>query len=36
MVKRKRGVIVNFSSGWGRSTDAQVAPYRATDGELKD
>ncbi len=30
MVKRKQGVIVNFSSGWGRSTDAEVAPYCAT------
>ncbi len=30
MVKRKCGVIVNFSSGWGRSTDAEVAPYCAT------
>jgi NAD(P)-dependent dehydrogenase (short-subunit alcohol dehydrogenase family) len=30
MVKRKRGVIVNFSSGWGQSTDAEVAPYCAT------
>lgn len=30
MLKRKRGVIVNFSSGWGRSTDANVAPYCAT------
>lgn len=30
MVKRKRGVIVNFSSGWGRSVDAEVAPYCAT------
>ncbi len=30
MVKQGRGVIVNFSSGWGRSTDAQVAPYCAT------
>lgn len=30
MVKRKHGVIVNFSSGWGRSTDAEVAPYCAT------
>ena len=30
MVKRGRGVIVNFSSGWGRSTDAEVAPYCAT------
>lgn len=30
MVARGRGVIVNFSSGWGRSTDAQVAPYCAS------
>ncbi len=30
MVKRKQGVIVNFSSGWGRATDAEVAPYCAT------
>ena len=30
MVRRKRGVIVNFSSGWGRSTEAEVAPYCAT------
>lgn len=30
MVKRKSGVIVNFSSGWGRATDAEVAPYCAT------
>jgi NAD(P)-dependent dehydrogenase (short-subunit alcohol dehydrogenase family) len=30
MVKRRRGIIVNFSSGWGRSTDAEVAPYCAT------
>src|SRR5215472_2439373 len=30
MVKHKKGVIVNFSSGWGRSTDAEVAPYCAT------
>ena len=30
MVKRKRGVIVNFSSGWGRSVDAEVAPYCAS------
>src|SRR5688500_14290398 len=27
MVARRVGVIVNFSSGWGRSTDAEVAPY---------
>lgn len=30
MIKRGAGVIVNFSSGWGRSTDAEVAPYCAT------
>lgn len=30
MVKRRRGVIVNFSSGWGRSVSAQVAPYCAS------
>jgi NAD(P)-dependent dehydrogenase (short-subunit alcohol dehydrogenase family) len=30
MIARKSGVIVNFSSGWGRSTDSDVAPYCAT------
>lgn len=30
MVRRKSGIIVNFSSGWGRETDAGVAPYCAT------
>jgi len=30
MLRRGRGVIVNFSSGWGRSTSADVAPYCAT------
>jgi len=30
MVERRRGVIVNFSSGWGRSTSPEVAPYCAT------
>jgi NAD(P)-dependent dehydrogenase (short-subunit alcohol dehydrogenase family) len=30
MVRQKRGVIVNMSSGWGRSVDAEVAPYCAT------
>jgi NAD(P)-dependent dehydrogenase (short-subunit alcohol dehydrogenase family) len=30
MISRKRGVIVNFSSGWGRSADAEVAPYCAS------
>jgi NAD(P)-dependent dehydrogenase (short-subunit alcohol dehydrogenase family) len=30
MLKAGRGVIVNFSSGWGTSTDPNVAPYCAT------
>lgn len=30
MVDRKSGVIVNFSSAWGRSVSAEVAPYCAT------
>ena len=30
MVERKQGVIVNVSSGWGRSTAPEVAPYCAT------
>lgn len=30
MLAAGRGVIVNFSSGWGRSTAAEVAPYCAT------
>lgn len=30
MIKRGSGVIVNFSSGWGRSTSGEVAPYCAT------
>ena len=30
MVSQKKGVIVNFSSGWGRSVDAEVAPYCAS------
>jgi NAD(P)-dependent dehydrogenase (short-subunit alcohol dehydrogenase family) len=30
MVRRQSGIIVNFSSGWGRSTSAEVAPYCAT------
>ena len=30
MVTRKRGVIVNFSSGWGRSVSPEEAPYCAT------
>jgi NAD(P)-dependent dehydrogenase (short-subunit alcohol dehydrogenase family) len=30
MIARGRGIIVNFSSGWGRSTSPEVAPYCAT------
>lgn len=30
MVARGSGVIVNFSSGWGRSVSPQVAPYCCT------
>lgn len=30
MVARGSGVVVNFSSGWGRSTSPEVAPYCAT------
>jgi NAD(P)-dependent dehydrogenase (short-subunit alcohol dehydrogenase family) len=30
MVARKQGVIVNFSSGWGRSTSPEMAPYCAS------
>jgi NAD(P)-dependent dehydrogenase (short-subunit alcohol dehydrogenase family) len=30
MVARGTGVIVNFSSGWGRETDPNVAPYCAS------
>lgn len=30
MIAAGRGVVVNFSSGWGRGTDAGVAPYCAS------
>ncbi len=30
MLKRRRGVVVNFSSGWGRSTAPEVAGYCAS------
>jgi NAD(P)-dependent dehydrogenase (short-subunit alcohol dehydrogenase family) len=30
MIRRGTGVIVNFSSGWGRSTSPEVAPYCAS------
>jgi len=30
MIEAGRGIVVNFSSGWGRSTSPEVAPYCAT------
>ena len=30
MIRRGSGVIINFSSGWGRSTSPEVAPYCAS------
>ncbi|MEW4526500.1 MAG: SDR family oxidoreductase [Maioricimonas sp. JB045] len=30
MIEQGRGVVVNFSSGWGRSVAPEVAPYCAT------
>ena len=30
MIRRGSGVIVNFSSGWGRSTSPDVGPYCTT------
>lgn len=30
MIERGTGVVVNFSSGWGRSTSPEVAPYCCT------
>jgi NAD(P)-dependent dehydrogenase (short-subunit alcohol dehydrogenase family) len=30
MIQRGKGVVVNFSSGWGRGTSPEVAPYCAT------
>jgi NAD(P)-dependent dehydrogenase (short-subunit alcohol dehydrogenase family) len=30
MISRKRGVVVNVSSGWGRSTSPEVGPYCTT------
>lgn len=30
MIEARSGVIVNFSSGWGRSTSPDVAPYCAS------
>ncbi len=30
MIARGRGIVVNFSSGWGRSASPEVAPYCAS------
>ena len=30
MIHQRKGVVVNLSSGWGRSTSPEVAPYCAT------
>lgn len=30
MIRRGSGIVVNFSSGWGRSTSPEVSPYCAT------
>ncbi len=30
MIARGSGIIINFSSGWGRSTSPEVAPYCAS------
>lgn len=30
MIEKANGVVVNFSSGWGRSTSPDVAPYCAS------
>jgi NAD(P)-dependent dehydrogenase (short-subunit alcohol dehydrogenase family) len=30
MIRRGSGVVVNFSSGWGRATSPEVAPYCAS------
>lgn len=30
MIRARKGMIVNMSSGWGRSVDAEVAPYCAS------
>ncbi|HQR05723.1 MAG TPA: SDR family NAD(P)-dependent oxidoreductase [Gemmatales bacterium] len=30
MIERSSGIIINMSSGWGRSTSSEVAPYCAS------
>ena len=35
LIARGSGVIVNFSSGWGRSVSANVAPYCASKSAIE-
>jgi NAD(P)-dependent dehydrogenase (short-subunit alcohol dehydrogenase family) len=35
MIEAKRGIIVNFTSGWGRSVSPRVAPYCASKWALE-
>jgi NAD(P)-dependent dehydrogenase (short-subunit alcohol dehydrogenase family) len=35
MLERGHGAVVNFISGWGRSTAAELAPYYATKSALE-
>lgn len=35
MLERKQGIIVNMSSGWGRSAAAQVPPIVHRNGQLR-
>ncbi len=35
MVNRKRGIFVNLSSAWGRSSEAEIAPYCASKWGLE-
>jgi NAD(P)-dependent dehydrogenase (short-subunit alcohol dehydrogenase family) len=35
MIRRGSGVVVNISSGWGRSTAPEVAPYCATKWSIE-
>jgi NAD(P)-dependent dehydrogenase (short-subunit alcohol dehydrogenase family) len=35
MIQRIKGVVVNMSSGWGRSTSPEVAPYCATKWSIE-
>jgi NAD(P)-dependent dehydrogenase (short-subunit alcohol dehydrogenase family) len=35
MIAQKSGIVVNFTSGWGRSTSPEVAPYCASKWALE-